>query len=74
LVTLTPQNDEIQKADLSKAYARVLYKSKFIPVASAFDGFKEFQKGSEIIDEYIYMIKVNDKDLGLFSSTKFRLI
>jgi hypothetical protein len=68
------QNDEIQKADLSKAYASVLYKSKFIPVASAFDGFKEFQRSSEIIDEYIYIIEVNNKDMGLFLSTKSRLI
>ena len=57
---------------MTKAYSSVLYNSKFIPAATPFDGFKEYNF-EPIIDHHIYIISLDNHD-ALFSNQKNRII
>ena len=65
-------NSNVFKLDFTKAYSSVLYKSKFIPAVTPFDGFKEYYFES-IVDHHIYIISLSEKD-NLFSNQEKRII
>ena len=65
---ISQQGETIFKLDMTKAYSSVLYNSKFIPAATPFDGFKQYNF-EPIVDHHIYIISLDNHD-ALFQTKK----